>query len=82
MITHHIDEDGQSGNFADDHGRMICHWNWDAELFVLRVRVGQTERPVDLSSFDIDRLTEDELIQRLIEIAQSTGDDLGANFGE
>lgn len=80
LITHHLNEDGQSGYFADDYGRSICRWTWDTDSSTLRVRVGNTERPVDLSAFGIDRLSHDKLQERLIGLAKSTGEELGASF--
>ena len=80
MITHHLNEDGQRGYFADDYGSRMCRWSWNAEAKELRVRVGQTERPVDLSSFGIDRLSDGELLERLIAVARDTGKELGAPF--
>ncbi|MEZ5540855.1 MAG: hypothetical protein R3F42_02310 [Pseudomonadota bacterium] len=81
MVTHHLNDDRQSGYFAIDCGYKICHWVWDAGTSTLRVRVGYAERPVELQHSDIDRLSEDQLLECLVELAKRTGEALGAKFG-
>ena len=76
MSKHYLSEDGQSGYFSDDEERLLCRWNWDAESKVLSVRCGPHERPVDLSSFGLERLGDEELTARLIDLAKSTGEGL------
>ena len=83
MITHHLNEGNQGGYFADDYGRSLCRWSWDDKARIMKVQAGRIERPVDLSSFGIDRLSDDQLLERLIDIAKSTGEDIrGKPFGE
>ena len=82
MITHHLIEDGWSGYFAPDYGGSpLCSWRWDADALTLWVRVGMTERPKDLGQFETTRrLSEDDLKERLIDVARETSIDMGANF--
>ena len=76
MSKHYLNEDKQSGYFADDEERLLCRWTWDSEAKVLSVRCGPNERPVDLSNFGLERLDEEQLLGRLIDLAKSTGESL------
>lgn len=80
-VAHHINDDRRSGYFIDEFGYKICHWTWDGDTSTLRVRVGYTERPVDLSASGLDRLSEAERHECLVQLARDTGRALGANFG-
>lgn len=80
MVTHHLnnDEDFREGGFfADDFGRPICRWSWHAENTTLKVRSGSFGRETNLSEYgDVSRLSNDDLMRRLIDIAKSIGEDL------
>ena len=76
MSKHYLSESKSTGYFADDEERVLCRWTWDNESKILTVRCGPHERPVDLSSFGLDRLDEDELLDRLIDMAKATGQSL------
>ena len=73
MITHHLNDEKdyrQGGRFADDYGRTICEWTWEAESRVIHVRCGSKGHRRDLSEFDPAWLTDDELKKRLPDLAR------------
>lgn len=80
MVTHHLDNEEdfrEGGYFADDFGRLVCRWLWHAENTTLEVRSESFGRSINLSEYgNVSRLSDDELMRRLIDIAKSTGEDL------
>ena len=81
MITHHFltDDDIFNGYFSDDFGERRYSYHYDPDSKLLTVTCGLFSRETDISNVGIDRLSEDELRDRLIALAQETGEDLKAN---
>lgn len=81
MITHHFftDDDILNGYFSDDFGERRYSYFYDPDSKLLTVDCGRFRREKDLSKFGVDRMSQDELRDRLIALAQEIGEDLKAN---
>lgn len=81
MITHHFftDDNIYNGYFSDDYGQKRYSYYYDPDSRILTVDCGRFSRTRNLSDMDIDRLSENELRDRLIALAQEIGEDLKAN---
>lgn len=78
MITHHFvtDDDILNGYFSDESGQKLYSYHFDPDSQLLTVTRKPFSRSVDLSAAGIGRLSEDELRDRLIELAKEVGEDL------
>lgn len=81
MNTHHFltDDDIFNGYFSDDYGRKRYSYHYDPDSKVLTVTCGPFGRRQNLSDKGVDRLSNEKLRDRLIELANEIGEDLIAN---
>ena len=81
MITHHFltDDDIFNGYFSDDSGERRHSYRFDPDSKLLTVICGHFSREEDLSSAGIERLSQDELRDRLISLSLEIGEHLKAN---
>jgi len=70
--THHLydDDDITAGYFSDDYGKELFKYRYDRDTKTLHVETANFGRRRELGGIGIDRLSEDELRDRLISIAQ------------
>ena len=77
MITHHFETDTKfemAGYFADDYGRRLGSWTWDGKT--IRVTAASTTRPQSLEQFDLTKYSDEDLRERLVNLAKEITEDL------